>query len=408
MFVDSPDPNYIHVLTCAHTVDGMDTVTVNVQNREVAASVLSLVPRVDLALLAVPDTGRVLHKLTARASMGKVSDLNPGDRVGVVGGMPGGQPQWGEYLHTNSHLVHTARTEPELCGGAVVDARGRVVGINVEDGDGGRAVPIEVYVAVAGRMRSPTPGDPAPHRIIHLPEFGFRYTAGCGSGPGAVVVGVVPRLGMAEAGIVRGDVLVEYDGVEIDAYGRVGGDRLADVTNRVTDQTEHKVGVMRGGEVVVVGVTPRPPRYTSTRTTHPPHNPVEYTSFVGIVLVPMLKNHETFPPTIHTYAKMTCEQMARCGCIVAHVYSGSAAHAGGSVRVGDEITHVNDHVVSCIDDVHAALLGGQGDDLTTVTRDGRVFKINTADALHEELGAEKNWGYTPVHMFIEYLARHGN
>lgn len=287
VFVDPPADikaaGFIFALTCAHVVDGAESLTVIlplVGQEELPAFTLCFIPRdtYDLAVVAIADpTGRY-RKQTVRLALGNSDKLVQGERL-IAYGFPLGQTGLkvsdGVYSGFQHLLQHTVSISPGNSGGPLVNERQEIIGINnsgivaPEASNIGYAVPIEFYKAARNLLfarplspavtaRSPTSMTtprvantsarrrhtrlPSQHtikhpptnaeRVLRPPTFGFLFqqstvalikqlgaTTGCTNG--VYIYKVLPGSAFEAAGICAGDVLTAVHGQAIDNQGLV-------------------------------------------------------------------------------------------------------------------------------------------------------------------------------------------
>src|SRR5918995_2974446 len=216
------------MLTSAHVVEGTDRGTASfVDGRELFIEIVGTDPLSDLAVLRA--TGSELNA----ATLGDAAKLRVGQLVvaignplgfagsvtaGVVSAVGGALPvQAGRVVE---NVIQTdAALNPGNSGGALVEGRGRVVGINTAvAGFGlGLAVPIDdstrriVHALMtAGRFQRAYIGIAGGGRP--LPP---RAAAAVGREEGVEIMEVVDGSPAAQAGIRSGDLIVELDGVPI-------------------------------------------------------------------------------------------------------------------------------------------------------------------------------------------------
>jgi S1-C subfamily serine protease len=136
---------------------------------------------------------------------------------------------------------------PGNSGGPLVDARGRVVGINAMVGNGlALAVPSHLVQRLLARQGDP-PRLGVSVQDVFLPAP-LASLAGVEPGAAAMVVETAPGSPAAHAGLLLGDVLVAVDGVALDGSGGL--------LNALEAHSEGPVSLtlIRGGEVREVAV----------------------------------------------------------------------------------------------------------------------------------------------------------
>jgi S1-C subfamily serine protease len=162
------------IVTNAHVVEGARSVSVRFGDSKIKrARVAGRDPSTDIALLLVDPDGLDLHPLELGASKGvQVGDPtvaigNPFglDRTlttGVVSALQREIPSLQPGFSISNVIQTDAAINPGNSGGPLIDARGRVIGVNsqIETGGGGRgnigigfAVPIDTAKAVIPQLR---------------------------------------------------------------------------------------------------------------------------------------------------------------------------------------------------------------------------------------------------------------
>ena len=217
-FVLTPDGD---IVTNAHVVDGADTITVSFDDgTTVDATLVAADPRADLAVLHV-DRADLTPMPMGDSDAIQVGDpvvaignaLDLGDEPTVTSGLVSAKDRTitepnGQII---SHMIQTdAAISPGNSGGPLLDAHGRVVGINTAiDGQGeniGLAISIDPAVELISQLRD---GQVPQHALL-----------GVSTGPtendsGAQVVQVEPDSGAANGGIEAGDVITKLDDTTI-------------------------------------------------------------------------------------------------------------------------------------------------------------------------------------------------
>jgi S1-C subfamily serine protease len=265
-FVLAPDG---FLVTSAHVVEGSAAggVASFVDGRELSFEVVGSDPLSDLAVL------RADARDLTPAVLGDAAGLRVGQLVvaignphgfagsvtaGVVSALGRSLPvRSGSAQRVVDNVIQTdAALNPGNSGGALVDGRGRVVGVNTAvAGVGlGLAVPINAYTRSilsalinGGRVRRAylgVAGGPRP-----LPP---RVATRLGRGSAIEVVDVVEGSPAARAGLRPEDLLVEAGGVQLRGVEDLQRLMTEDMIGR-----EIELVVVRGGEERHVSITPR-------------------------------------------------------------------------------------------------------------------------------------------------------
>jgi serine protease Do len=222
-----------YVLTANHVVEGAESVTVALAagDREFEAKIIGTDPPTDIAVLKV-EAKKPLPAIT----LGDSDKLEVGDlaiavgnpfRIGqtVTAGIISGLGRGSLGINDYENFIQTdAAINPGNSGGALVDAEGRLVGINtaILSGSGGFqgvgfAVPINLARYVMERLVKegkvtrgylgvniqPLSADLA--KAFDLPD----------ESSGVLVGGVSPRSAAQKAGVRDGDVIVEFNGRKV-------------------------------------------------------------------------------------------------------------------------------------------------------------------------------------------------
>jgi S1-C subfamily serine protease len=234
-----------HVVTNDHVVEGATQYRIRFgeSGDPIAAKLLGTDPSSDLALLKVDpdDVGEPLNPLMLGAS----EELQPGDPAIAIGspfGLEGsvttgivsalGRTIQAPNNFSISDAVQTdAAINPGNSGGPLLDAEGRVIGVNSQ-GRGGAsgiafAVPVDTLERVLPQLRK--------GRKVERPFLGVST-----AGDGRRVADVVRGGAAQKAGVREGDVIVSVDGRAARGAGDVAeavrrrkpGDRVVVVVRR--------------------------------------------------------------------------------------------------------------------------------------------------------------------------------
>ena len=228
------------VVTADHTVRTEQDITVTTsEGRSLPAVVAGRDPGTDLAVLRVTDLGA--PTATAGADTGlrvghMVLALGYGPRAswGVISALG---PRWRSWR--GGEIDRLVRLDlvlyPGFSGGPLVDATGRVVGLNTSGlaRESALAVPMTTVSRVADELSSKGHVSRGYLGVgmqpVRLPEP-LRAALGLESDSGLIIVTVEPDGPAARAGVLLGDVLVTLDGTPTrdleDVQGRLGPDRI--------------------------------------------------------------------------------------------------------------------------------------------------------------------------------------
>ncbi len=226
-----------YILTNHHVIDGADSVRVRLASGDIFdAEIVGSDPLNDLAVVQVDTDGEDLPAINVRPDDDPVvvgeTVVAIGSPFGLEGSVTSGivsalnrdltipDEEEGIGLTIPSIVQTDAAINPGNSGGALVDAQGRLIGINtaILTGTGasqgvGFAVPADQAISSAdqlideGFVRHPLLGVTGEDITPELAEeFGLEANRG------AVIVGVQEDTGAAEAGLEAGDIIIEVDG----------------------------------------------------------------------------------------------------------------------------------------------------------------------------------------------------
>ncbi|HXC34591.1 MAG TPA: DegQ family serine endoprotease [Candidatus Acidoferrales bacterium] len=260
-----------YILTANHVVANAEEIKIALtgDKNEYKASVVGSDPDTDVAVLKID-----ANHLPA-ITLGDSSQLEVGDIVLAIGNpfdisQPGQTPtvtmgivsalgRSGLGFNGYENFIQTdAAINPGNSGGALVDAQGRLVGINTaiesssEGSEGiGFAVPANLARHVADRLISG--GKVSRGYLGVMPQDitpGLAQSFGLGTENGALVGGVEPGTPAEKAGIQSGDVITEFNGQTITDEN----DLLLAVADCAPD-SKVSIKFIRDGEARTIKVT---------------------------------------------------------------------------------------------------------------------------------------------------------
>jgi serine protease Do len=226
----SPDG---YILTANHVVEGAQTVKVALPtgDTEYTAKVVGTDPLTDVAVLKINVSKRLPTVVLADSDKLEVGDMvlalgNPfGVGQTVTLGIISALGRSGFGISGYENFIQTdAAINPGNSGGALVDAEGRLVGINtaILSRSGGfqgvgLAIPVNMARFVMDRLiefGKVSRGFLGIYIQPLTPELAKEFNLPAESG-GALVGGVTPNSPAAKAGIEDGDVVVQYNGKKV-------------------------------------------------------------------------------------------------------------------------------------------------------------------------------------------------
>jgi len=343
------------ILTNNHVVSGGGKVKVRLHDgREFEAAKVRTDPRTDLAVIWIEGAGEL-----PAAKLGDSDKLEIGDWVIAVGNPFGlsetvtagiisaksrgiGVAQREDFLQTDAAI------NPGNSGGPLVSLDGKVVGINtaISSRTGGYqgvgfAIPINLAKWVANQLIESGSVKRAYLGIAIqpvTPELAERL--GVDAGNGALVSQVMADSPAAEAGLEAGDVIVQFDGKQIESPRD-----LVAAAEVATIGEKHPVTVVRDGTRkkfnVVMKQQPKDFGLRRPTTSTPP----EGATFedLGLEIGPLSEE-----------AAQELELKAGTGVEVPGVVRGSPAGAAG-LEPGMVISQVNRHEVNSVKEFRRAL-----------------------------------------------------
>ena len=339
------------IMTNAHVVEGADELIVTMPDkREFKAKVVGADKRTDVAVVKIDATG-----LTA-VKIGDINRLRVGEWVMAIGSPFGlensvtagivsaKQRDTGDFL---PFIQTDVAINPGNSGGPLINMRGEVVGINsqIYSRSGGFqgisfAIPIDEAVRVSDQLRAT--GRVTRGRIgvqIDQVSKDVAESIGLGQPKGALVRGVEPNSPAAKAGVEPGDIILKFDGKDIDKS--IDLPRL--VSNTKPGNKSSMTVFRRGGqrELSIIVAELEPERTAARATT--PETPKAQSSNVlqalGLSLAELTAAEKK-------------ELNLKAGVRVASA-EGAAARAG--LREGDVIVAIANTDTASVKDVEAAL-----------------------------------------------------
>ncbi len=255
-----------YILTNNHVVEGADQVTVRLSDRrELDAKVIGTDTQSDIALLKVNATG------LPTVTLGDSSKLKPGQWVVAIG-----SPFNFDHSVTHGIISYVGRSTPDgseqyvpfiqtdvpinrgNSGGPLFNLDGQVIGINsqIYSNTGSSvgisfAIPINVAMNTVDQLK--TSGHVSRGMLgvqIQNVDRAMAQTLGLPSPGGALVAQITPGSGADKAGVQVQDVILAFDGHEIDQ-----STDLPLLVGNTKPGTRAEVKLFRDGKTLTVPVT---------------------------------------------------------------------------------------------------------------------------------------------------------
>jgi S1-C subfamily serine protease len=252
-----------HIVTAYHVVRHLEEVEVSSDSGETfTAKVVGRDRSSDIALLKVDAKLQPIQKGDSESlKVGQfvLALANPfGSKASATSGIITGVKRniggwWGVQI--DEAIVTDARVNPGYSGGPLVDASGKMIGMNVAlISSRGIAIPVAKVSEVVGRIASGSPVGRAYLGIVSnpvpLPEQATKQLQ-VKQDYGLLVLSVEVGSPADKAGLVLGDVLLGFGG------NTVGG--LRDLTRLLTQDAVGKtvkLQLLRGGKLEELPITP--------------------------------------------------------------------------------------------------------------------------------------------------------
>jgi serine protease Do len=351
-----------YVLTNNHVIEGADEVEVAFDDsgRKYEAEVVGRDPQTDLAVLKIDGADGDFPAVT----LGDSSQLMPGDTVLAIGNPFGlsktvthgivsaiGRSNLNITGGGYENFIQTdASINPGNSGGALIDNRGRVIGINtaIFSRSGGNvgigfAIPVNLAVDIADRLINDGEVERAYLGVMLgqlTPELAEALEV---EQQGVLVNEVMPDTPAEKAGLEDGDVITHYNGRPVNDVSKlrfsVGGSRPGEqgeftVLRDGKERTiRAKLGRLPGGVASAAGKSIGRPDSKSSDT--------------------LLDGVKVAPLTERTRSTFRVDDEVKEGVVVTEVDTSSEAAEAG-LKVGDVIVEVARKDVGSVDEAIAA------------------------------------------------------
>lgn len=219
-----------YIVTNNHVVHNADEiiVTINGSSKEYEAKVIGTDPKSDIAVIKVDADDLSPIKIGSSSNL-KVGDVvfaigNPfGVGQSVTQGIISAQHKNGMGINEYENFIQTdASINPGNSGGALVDSRGALIGINTaiitrSGGNNGIGFAIEVDMVKDIAKKLIEKGSIERGYLgVNIGDLTKDLKNLYKNKEGAMIVGIEPDTPASKAGLKRGDLIIEIDGIAVD------------------------------------------------------------------------------------------------------------------------------------------------------------------------------------------------
>lgn len=339
-----------YILTNNHVVDGADEVKVALakDRKEFVAKVIGRDPKTDIAIL------KIEAKDLPYVTLADSDKLEVGDVVLAIGnpfgigqtvtmGIVSATGRGGMGIEDYEDFIQTdAAINPGNSGGALIDAQGRLIGINtaiLSRGGGnmgvGFAVPVNLARNVMDQLMN---GGKVVRGFLGVglqdltPELAHQFNVT--ENGGALITEVTPNSAAGAAGLKPDDVITEFNGKPVQ-------DRrsLKLMVSQTAPGSKVDVKVLRDGKTKTVTVTLKELTETSVASNNTPNAEDESEVLKGVEV-------GDIDAAVRTRLSLPADVK---GAVVINVDPNSAAYEAG-LRAGDVIQGINRKPVSGAED----------------------------------------------------------
>ncbi len=351
-----------YIITNNHVVSGADEIIVKTHdNKEYNAEIIGTDPKTDIALIKLKEFDSNLPY----AEIGDSDSLQVGEWVLAIGNPFGlqetvtagivsakertiGAGPYDDFIQTDASI------NPGNSGGPLFDLSGKVVGVNamIYSPSGGNvgigfAIPINLAKKVVNQLKN---GGKVVRGWLGVTvqtvtkELADHFNLK--EGKGALVAGVEKSGPADKYGILPGDVIIKFNGVELH--------EMSDLPSMVADTPVGKnadITVIRDGKVKIINV-----KVGELKDDVKEIYAKNEKEKIGIVV------REITPEFANSYGLSV-----NSGIIITHVEQGSTAAESGLLK-GDIIIELNRKIIKTISDYNSAIKNNSGNILFLVKR----------------------------------------
>ncbi len=420
-----------HIITNAHVVDEAKFIWVYMPafgRQPLYAEIVGISPNQDIALLRLKE--KSLNEVRNRLSKTPFLELGDSDYLqNTESVLALGYPMGQHHLKSTTGIVSgreqlfdftvlqiTAPLNPGNSGGPILNARGQVMGVTTaampRGNSIGYAVPINEVKTILNELYVT--------KLFHKPFLGagLMYSddekARFLNNPlpsGLYVNKVIPGSLCDKVGIEVGDMLYEFNGLHLDAYGETivpwSSEKVSffELLSRVPLGAEINLVLYRNGERLEKKFPFVFEQLFKIRHKHPNYEHVGYETFGGMVIMELALNHLSifaeYAPELYKY--QLPENRLESRLIITHILPGSYAHQLSTISASDIIKEVNGKKVGTLAELQKCIFQSVANDFLAIkTEHDALVVFSLRKLLDDETRLCQDFVY-PMSQTIQQL-----
>lgn len=404
------------IITNAHVVDQAAAIWIQIPSlgkRQLNVDVVGVSPDRDLALLRLrPEGIEAIQQVRGKIPflhIGNSDKIHRADEILTLGyplGQQGLKSTKGVVSGRESHLIQIdAAINPGNSGGPSINVNGEVVGINTmiarDAQNVGYIIPSnELSVILADLREVPLLRRPFLGILFNNASDSLTEYLGNPKPGGLYVVDVYKGSPLHKAGVLKGDMIYEINGNDVDMYGELAWteDKISiiDYVSQLRLGQEVGLVVYRNGKRKELTFSFEQSDSMPIHKIYPGYEEIDYEIVGGMLIQPLTINHlpilVNVAPSLAKYAEVKYQKEP--ALLVTHVFPDSATHRSRSVGVGAIISKVNDTPVQTLADLREQLgKSFETNNVTIESQDGVFLHFPFDDILKEERRLSRVWSY---------------
>jgi serine protease Do len=415
-----------HIVTNMHVIDEAKFMWVYIPalgRKPLKVDIVGIAPSQDIALLRLTENS--LNEVRKQLNSIPILEFGDSDYLQntesvMALGYPMGQHRLKsttgtvsgrELISDRSYLQITTAINPGNSGGPLLNARGQVMGIITAAmqhvNSIGYAIPSNDITIILDDLYA--------QKLLHKPFLGANFIhsddkkAEYLHNPlpsGLYITKVVPGSLCDKAGIQAGDMIYEFNGLCLDAYGEAqvpwSFEKMSifELLARTKIGSEIDLVLYRAGKRLEKKLTFVFESIFKIRQKYPGFEEIGYETIGGMVVMELALNH--FPlffdysPELIKYELP--ENRLESRLMVTHILPGSYTHQLGMLRAGDILQDVNGSPVKTLAQLQKNLLQSIKDDLVAITTEQGAFVVlSLRTLLDDEVRLSQDFSYPLSH-----------